>query len=53
MRANVVRSCSFIRPATFDLQSKRGGGRVGGGGSVKRHLPEEAVEKQTVRQFFF
>ena len=52
VRANVVSSRSFLRPATFDLQSKRGGeGR--GLGSAKRHLPEEAVEKQTVRQFFF
>ena len=52
VRANIVSSRSFLRPATFDFLSKRGGeGR--GLGSAKRHLPEEAVEKQTVRQFIF
>ena len=36
-------SQSFIRPAMFDMQLE---GTVGleGGGSARRHLPEEAVQ---------
>ena len=43
VRANVKSSQSFIRPAMFDMQLE---GTVGveGGGSARRHLPEEAVQ---------
>ena len=48
MRANVIRSRSFIRLAMFDLELEwtvgvGGGGGGGGGGRAKRHLPKEAA----------
>ena len=48
MQANVISSCSFIRPAMFDLELEpvNGGGR-GRGKDEKTPVPEEAVEKQT------
>ena len=43
MRANVISSRPFIRPAMFDLELEWTVG-VGGGGRTRRRLPEEAVE---------
>ena len=45
-RANVISSRSFIRPAMFGLELEWTV-EVGGGERARRHLPEEAVEKNT------
>ena len=48
MRANVISSCSLIRPAMFDLELEPVDGRGRGRGKdEKTPVPEEAVEKQT------
>ena len=45
MRANVISSRSFIRPAMFVLELEWAVG-VGGEGRARRRPPEETVEKQ-------